>query len=308
MSINPLLVDVSVESIQTITDPLAWVVVAVFLIATAVSYRSTRYARYAAAAAWTLFAGFWLLLTPHFAFVQKSFIEGILSAVAVPASLYVAYLVLRKRESLLVLTRAVAVMGVLYLPALLLPWLQEWLIETTTDNVAWLITVLGHEPTIIAGEQGYQDTFLFWTGPDHRFLVQVILACTGIGSMSVVSGLVLAMDAPLRRKVHALSIALPVIYLANIVRVAFIALASGQQWFQVFVDEIMFLFGSTDVYEVSYYISDRIIAQSLSVVLLVGLVWVLLRILPELVVVVEDVLYIATGDSYDLGEEFGPNV
>ena len=79
MSLNPLLVDVSVESIQTITDPLAWVVVAVFLIATAVSYRSTRYARYAAAAAWTLFAGFWLLLTPHFAFVQKSFIEGILS-------------------------------------------------------------------------------------------------------------------------------------------------------------------------------------------------------------------------------------
>ncbi|MFC7165176.1 archaeosortase A [Halospeciosus flavus] len=308
MSLHPTFLGLTPESVQTVTDPLAWVVVAAFLVATVLSYRSTRHARYAAAGAWTLFAGFWLLLVPHFAFVQKSFVEGILSAFAVPASLYVAYLVATKRESLLVLTRAVAVMGLLYLPALALPWLQEWLIETTAGHVAWLLGVLGYHPELVVGDKGYLNTFVFWPTPDHRFLIHVVLACTGIGSMSVVTGLVLAMDAPVDRKAKALGIALPVIYVANVLRVAFIALASGHQWFQVFVDQILFLFGSTDAYKVSYFVSDRIIAQSLSVVVLVALIWVLLRVLPELVVVVEDVLYVATGDDYDLREQFGGRV
>ena len=122
--------------------------------------------------------------------------------------------------------------------------------------------------------------------------------------MSVVSGLITSTNASLSRKLHAAAIAIPVIYLANILRVAFIAVAFGKQWFQVYVQEILFLFGASDPYLVSYFVSDRIISQSLSVVVLVGLVWALLRVVPELFEVVEDVAYIATGNEYQIRQAF----
>jgi archaeosortase A (PGF-CTERM-specific) len=195
-------------------------------------------------------------------------------------------------------------MGLIYVPFLTVAPLQEWLIEATTNNAEWLLTVLGYSPAIVAGDLGYQNTFQFVLPNSHRIEVSVILACTGIGSMSVVSGLITSTNASLSRKLHAAAIAIPVIYLANILRVAFIAVAFGKQWFQVYVQEILFLFGASDPYLVSYFVSDRIISQSLSVVVLVGLVWALLRVVPELFEVVEDVAYIATGNEYQIRQAF----
>ena len=296
-----------IPGVPEVTDPFAWVVIAVFVIATLVRKRSLYgkgvpvfTPRYAATGAWILFAIFWLLLVPHFAFVQKSYIEGFLSAAAVPASLYTAYLVWAEKRDLSTLTRSIALMGLIYVPFLTLAPLQEWLIETTTNNAEWVLAVLGYSPVIVAGDLGYQNTFQFVLPNSHRLNVSVILACTGIGSISVVSGLITSTEASLSRKLQAAAIALPVIYLANILRVAFIAVAFGKQWFQFYVQEILFLFGASDPYLVSYFVSDRIISQSLSVVVLVGLVWALLRVNPELFEVIEDVAYIATGNEYDI--------
>jgi archaeosortase A (PGF-CTERM-specific) len=296
-----------IPGVPEVTDPFAWVVIAVFVIATLVRKRSLYgkgvpvfTPRYAATGAWILFAIFWLLLVPHFAFVQKSYIEGFLSAAAVPASLYTAYLVWAEKRDLSTLTRSIALMGLIYVPFLTLAPLQEWLIETTTNNAEWVLAVLGYSPVIVAGDLGYQNTFQFVLPNSHRLNVSVILACTGIGSISVVSGLITSTEASLSRKLQAAAIALPVIYLANILRVAFIAVAFGKQWFQFYVQEILFLFGASDPYLVSYFVSDRIISQSLSVVVLIGLVWALLRVVPELFEIIEDVAYIATGNEYDI--------
>jgi archaeosortase A (PGF-CTERM-specific) len=301
----------AIPGVPVVTDPFAWIVIASFVIATLVHKRSpfgkdlpVLKPRHAATGAWLLFAIFWLLLVPHFAFVQKSYIEGFLSAAAVPASLYTAYLVGTEKRDLSTLTQSIALMGLIYVPFLTVAPLQEWLIEATTNNAEWLLTVLGYSPAIVAGDLGYQNTFRFVLPNSHRIEVSVILACTGIGSMSVVSGLITSTNASLSRKLHAAAIAIPVIYLANILRVAFIAVAFGKQWFQVYVQEILFLFGASDPYLVSYFVSDRIISQSLSVVVLVGLVWALLRVVPELFEVVEDVAYIATGNEYQIRQAF----
>jgi len=96
-----------------LTDTLAWFVVAAFGASAILQGESRRTSRYAAVLAWVLFAAFWALLTPHFAFVQRSIIEGVLSAAAVPACLYTAYLVGSGRKDLETLTRAVAIMGLL---------------------------------------------------------------------------------------------------------------------------------------------------------------------------------------------------
>ncbi|MFB6266348.1 MAG: archaeosortase A [Halodesulfurarchaeum sp.] len=285
---------------SALTDALAWVVVALFAASAILYPREERLSRQVSIGAWVVFGLFWALLVPHFAFTQRSIIEGVLSALAVPASLYVALLIWRDRRDFATITRAVAIMGVLYLPFQTIAPLRDGSIEMVTRHVEFLIHTLGYDPTVVTGENGLRSTFVF-VGPDgHRFTTRVLLACTGAGSAATVSGLVLAIRAPLRRRLLGVAIAVPIIYVLNVLRVAFIALAHGKQWFAGFKEPIFLLFGTSDPYLVSYLLADRVLAQSLSVLALVALTLGLLRLVPELSVVVEDVLFVLTGRDYDV--------
>lgn len=285
---------------SALTDVLAWVVVLAFGASALAQSRDDETGRWFATGAWVLFAVFWGLLVPHFAFTQQSPIEGVLSAAAVPASLYVAYLVWTGRRSFETITRAIAIMGVLYLPFEMSAVLQRTAIETVTTNTRMLLTGLGYDPTVVTGPNGYESTFRFVGPGGHAFTTTVLLACTGIGSSATVSGLVMALDAPVKRRLLGVAIAVPIIYALNILRVAFIALAHGYQWFAAYKAPVYLLFGTNDPYMVSYLIADRVVAQSLSVVALVGLTLALLKILPEIAAIIDDLLFLLTGDAYDV--------
>lgn len=64
----------------------------------------------------------------------------------------------------------------------------------------------------------------------------------------------------------------------------------------------MVLFGTSDPSLVSYLLADGVIAQSLLVVVIVAVFWLVKRELPELGVLVEDTLYLVTGMEYDAEE------
>ncbi len=120
-----------------VTDVLAWVVIGAFVLGAALELTARRedaadgslaavvgagrrrleYARRVSTGAWALFALFWLLLFPHFAFVHKSYVEGVLALIAVPASLYAGYLLWQGRDTLFLLSRSTAIMGLIYLPS-----------------------------------------------------------------------------------------------------------------------------------------------------------------------------------------------
>jgi archaeosortase A (PGF-CTERM-specific) len=287
-------------------DPLAWLAIAAFTLAVLAELRDRRTARYLAAGAWVLFAVFWLALIPQFLLVEKSAIEGVLSALGVPASLSAAYLLYRGRESLLVITRGVAVMGLIYLPATTIPWIYGPLVETTTTQVNAVIQFAGYAPVIETGDNGLRNTFVFTTD-GHRYETFIILACTGLGSMAIFAGLIAAVRAPLRRKVAAFAISVPVIWVLNLIRNAFIAVAFGKQWFQVFVPQMSALFGvpPEDAGLVSFYLADKVIAQSASVVALVLITYPVVRALPELAGVLDDALYVLTYREFDIAAAFG---
>lgn len=283
-------------------DALAWLVVATFVIGVLIERRNRSFGRRMTALAWGVFAVFWLGLVPHFAFVQKSIIEGILSAAAVPLCLYVAYLLYRGRDSLFVASRAVAVMGVIYLPVTAFPWLYRPLVEATTRQIEFVIGALGYNPEVTTGEAGMRNRFVFRTG-GQIYVTSIVLACTGLGSMTIFGGLVAAVRAPLSRKVGALAVSVPIIWFLNLIRNVFIALAHGKQWFSgIFESQILFLFGSSNPEMVSFFVADRLISQSLSVVAIVAIFWLVLRELPELGVLVEDILFVLTGSEYDADE------
>jgi archaeosortase A (PGF-CTERM-specific) len=298
--------------VGVLSDSLAWLVVLAFAAGALASRHDRRAGRLVTAGAWALFGLFWLQLVPHFAFEQKSYIEGVLSLAAVPASLYTGYLLYDGRDSLFTLSRAVAAMGLIYLPfetipavtlaGVYLPAPRKLLIDVVTAQTHWLIDALGYDPTLVRGDSGYLNTFRFVLPDGHRIEFSLVLACTGLGSISVFAGLIAAVDAPLGRKLRSLALAVPIIYGLNLLRTTFIAVVFGKQYMQWAVDTVLLLFGSSDPYMVSFFLSDRVVSQSLAVVALVGIIYLVVRELPELLTVVEDVLYLVTREEYDLAE------
>lgn len=291
------------------SDPLAWLVLGVFLAAVALEAADRREpARYVAVLAWVVFAAFWLSLIHYYAITSKSIVEGLGSLIAVPGCLYAAYLLANGRDSLFVLTRAVAGMALVFLPFEAYGPARAFLIEAVTRQTEFAMGLVGQTTpedfTVISGaEVGRPDlrsTFEFWPAADHRVTYTIRIACTGLGSIAIFAGAIGAVRAPLGRKLRALAVSVPVIYGLNIVRNVFIGLSFGQQRLHVFPDLVMTAFASSDPYMVSYFVADRILAQVLSVVALIGITWLVVRELPEIVVPLEDVLYMLTGTEYDL--------
>jgi archaeosortase A (PGF-CTERM-specific) len=310
------------EWLTQFSDPLAWVVLGAFLVTAALDWRGYRErARTAGVVAWALFGAFWFTLVYHFAFVQKSIIEGVGSLVAVPAALYVGYLLWNGRDSLFVLSRAIVVMGALFFPFEAIPFLRQFLIEMVAAQTDALISLVGSNPELVRGQEAvangetviaydgfvigekerlYESTFVF-RQDGHTIFYSIIIACTGIGAMSIFGGLIAAVDAPLRRKLRAFAVSLPVIYVLNLGRNVMIAIGFGEQRFHFFPDLVMSVFSLDDPYRVSYIIVDRLLAQGLSVVALVGITYLVVRELPEILLIIEDLLFVVTGSEYDLG-------
>jgi archaeosortase A (PGF-CTERM-specific) len=283
-----------------ITDAVAWIVVASFLAGWVLESRG-RIGRAVGAGAWGVFGVFWLLLVPRFAFAMRSPIEGALAALAVPACAYAGYLLWSGRDSLFTLTHAVAVMGIIYLPFETIPLLRRVAVETVANQTYAVITWLGYDVALTEAETGYRSGLEF-THAGHTYATHIVLACTGLGSMTIFAGLIAALEAPLVRKLQAAAAAIGIIYVLNIVRNVFIAVAFGNQWFQVFVAEISALAGYTDPGLVSYFIADRVIAQSMSVVALVAIAFLVVRIVPELLDLLEEAVYVLTKTEIDLGK------
>jgi archaeosortase A (PGF-CTERM-specific) len=303
-----------------VSEPLSWLVVLSFLAAAVVERWDRELARRVAVAGWGLFGLFWFVLIPHFIFEIGSIVEGVGSIAAAPMSLYAGYRLWNGRDSLFVLTRAVGLMGLLYLPFVYVPFIdsipaRKLFVETVASQTAYLMSLLGYEPTLVDGlshggfpitDKQYPDksTFVF-EGNSAPIRYTIVTACTGVGSMSIIAGSILAVSAPLKRKMRALAIAIPIIYGLNLIRNVFIAVMFGHQRMQFFVEPIMTLIGTDDPQYVSYFLADRMIAQFGSVFAMVLITWLVVKTLPEILTIVEDLLYLLTGSEYELEDAFG---
>jgi len=301
---------VTLAELGALADPIGWLVVVAFLAAVLADSIDREYARPIFVVAWVIFAAFWLVLVYPFFVEDNSVIRGVGALLAVPLSVLVAKVLYDGRDSLFVLSRAVALMAMMYVPFMLLPALRETLILLVTDQTAWVISALGFEYELVHGvgavREGIEpgpiaNTFAFdYQGTIITFTI--VLTCTGLGSMAVIAGLVGAVDAPIRRKFRALALALPIIYVLNIARNVFIAVSFGNQFMDILPGLTMALFAIEHPMTVSYIWADRIVAQSLSVVAMILIVWLVVHEVPEVLTPIEDVLYLLTGEEYELAE------
>jgi len=292
-------------SVLPYTDVLAWVVMAVFVAGVVADRRGRReLALQVTAGAWGLFAVFWFLLIHHFALIHRSAIEAALVVFAVPACLYVGWKLLNGRESLLTLSRAIAFMTIIYLPFETSYFARQALIETVATQTSTVIDLLGfggkvqfiQDPT---GETTFMNTFWF---PETGQASRIVFACTGIGAMAIFGGLIAAVDAPRRKKVTATVVSVGIIWVLNVGRNAFIAIANGYQWFAIpwLEGPVMFLFGLSDPTRVSFFVADRILSQGLAVFALVGIAFFVSRWVPELLDIGEELLSVLLGRDVHL--------
>ncbi|MCU4750581.1 archaeosortase A [Halobacteria archaeon AArc-curdl1] len=287
----------------SVSDVLAWVSIAGFLAALVFSWqRRSDLARYVGSGSWILFGLFWLTMVPYYYTDAQSPIQTVLSLVALPLCAYTGYLLYNGRLSLLTLTKAVAVMGLIYLPVETIPFVRQWLIETTATQAHFGMELLGYSPGINEGANGYQSRFDF--DPNETVTgrtTYIVLACTGIGSMAIFGGLIASVKAPLKRKASAFVLAVGVIWFLNFLRNVFIALASPYGWFQY--DALIYItttFMGAPENRTSFLVAHNFIAQSLSIVALVGITYMVIKILPEILGPLEEALFVITGTEYDL--------
>lgn len=291
-----------------LVDLVAWLAIGTFVVAMVLEWRgAVDGARYVAAGAWALFGVFWILMAPYYYGEVNSPIQTVLAVAALPLCLYAGFLLLRGRASLLILSRAVAFMGIIYLPAETIPFVRQWLIETTAYQAHVAMDLVAESPGINEGANGYQSRFAF--DPDETATgrtTYIIMACTGLGSMAIFGGLIAAVRAPLRRKVLGFVVAVGVIWFLNLVRNVFIALATPHGWFQQgpFVYVATEWIGSVPE-RTSYLVAHNFVSQPLSIVALVGITFVVIRLVPEVLGPLEEVLYVLTGTEYDLADALG---
>ncbi len=292
----------------TLTDTLGWIAIGTFLLAAIFEWRGVSDgARYVAAGAWVLFGVFWILMAPDFYYDAQSPLQTVLAIAALPLCLYAGYLLVQGRQSLLVLSKAVAIMGLIYLPAETIPIFRQWLIETTAAQTHFGMELLGHSPGLNEGANGYNSRFNF--DPDETVTgrtTYIVLACTGLGSMAIFGGLIAAVKAPLHRKLAGIAAAVSTIWFLNLVRNVFVGLASPWGWFQ----QGPFVYIATEWMgavpeRTSFLVAHNFIAQTLSLVALIAITYLVLKIVPEVVDPLEEVLFILTGNEYDLADAIG---
>ena len=302
----------AVLSVIPDTFTFAWIVAILFATAWLLDERGLAAGRALAAGTWALFGLFWLSTVPYFAFEHQSYVESILALAGFPASVYAGYLLYDGRASLFTLTRAIAIMLFIYLPfetipaftvgGVAVPEPRRILIEVVATQTGALIDLIGYAPEAVTSREGYEAAYSWTLDDGHTVIIHIVLACTGLGSMAIFGGLVAAVEAPLARKLRALAVSIPLIYVLNIFRTTFISVVSGNQYMHWYPDLVMTMFGATDPYRVSFLISDRIMSQLLAVVALIAITFLAVRELPELAVILEDVLYLITGEEHDLTE------
>ncbi len=118
--------------------------------------------------------------------------------------------------------------------------------------------------------------------------VEIILACTAIESIVLFAGIIFGVHAPMKRKLKAFFVSVPVIYALNIFRNVFVITAYFDQWFAS-PSWVRFSHGLVrSTQEQSFDIAHNVLARMGSMVILIIIAYAVFMILPEVLDLIDD--------------------
>lgn len=237
---------------------LLWISL-LLLLASALTRKS-----FLAAPGWALLGAFWLDKPSHYLAIEDYF-NVVLALAAGLLCFYMAWIVVRKGFS----SRAcywagyaAAICGIVYFPFALIAPLNVGLIGITAQLTASTLQFFDVPVTMESWN------ILTLNGRS----VEIILACTAIESIALFAGVILSVQAPLRRRLTTLATSTIAIYVLNIMRNGFVLMAYAWSWF-----------GSD-----SFDIAHNLIAKLGSTVALLAISYFVFLLLPELLMVLDE--------------------
>ncbi len=237
----------------------------------------------AAGAGWVFFAVHWASKSTHYVQVGD-YVNVVLIIVAVILCVFIGYVMMRQDKrilrdingintttSLFMATTASAIGGVSYFIFSEIQSMNTWIISTVTDQTIWLASLFG-----------VMITRLDWNlVAVNGYKVEIILACTAIESIALFIGIIASVNAPFKRLASAFLVSVPVIYILNLIRNVFVVNAYGMNWF-----------GDPDM---SFYIAHTVIAKAGSLIALFLIAYAVLKILPEILDMIDGILNMIRG-------------
>lgn len=246
-----------------------WISIAIMLLSI-VMPKKIIYRRLITSTGWIIFAIYWLFQPLHYLEIGD-YVNVILVLALSALSFMIAYrLMLQYKSNYMprhneidityMATRAVAVGCIVYFPFAEISTLGNLLIITVTSNTTWVLNSL-HIPVVRSGNMIIYN--------EHT--VEIILACTAIESIALFIGIITSVKASIIRMTAAFVVSVPVIYILNIIRDVFVVVAYGRSWF-----------GPN-----SFEIAHHMIAKAGSGIALFIIAYVVMRILPEIVQLID---------------------
>jgi archaeosortase A (PGF-CTERM-specific) len=165
-------------------------------------------------------------------------------------------------------TGVAAIGSLFYFPFSQIESFNHWIISTVTYHVVLILHTIGYPVT------STWNTISF-----NGYTVEIILACTAIESMALFMGLIASVKAPVKNVVSAFLASVPVIYILNLFRDAFVVVAYAQQWF-----------GPS-----SFEIAHHGIAKLGSLIALFVIGYAVLKLLPQLFDLIDGVFELIMG-------------
>jgi len=209
---------------------------------------------------------------------KEEYFDASLVLVLLALSLILAFIMLRptlserrEEDSLYTLTKIALIFAVFYFPFAEITVLGDSLIFITAKITTIVLNIFN------LGVYMVPPSCIYTTDCSFHAIYQpitIILACTAIQGMVIFIGLIFGVKAPIRRKLKAFFVSVPVIYAANIVRDVFVSAAYFELWFGPPLD--------------SFFIAHNVIARIFALLALIAIAYAVFKILPEALDFVED--------------------
>ncbi len=262
-------------------ENIIWLALGMLVIASVLP--QSNYKLTLAGGGWMFFSVHWVLQWRHY-FELGDYLNVLLTVLAAVFSVFIGYILIRQDKllmkningistitSITMATTASAVGGLSYFIFSEIPAMNTWIISTVTDQTIWLASVFGVAITRL-------DWNLIAV---NGYKVEIILACTAIESIALFIGIIASVNAPFKRLAPAFLVSVPVIYGLNLIRNVFVVDAYGMTWF-----------GDP---EMSFYIAHTVIAKIGSLAALFVIAYAVLKILPEIIDMIDGILNLVGG-------------
>jgi archaeosortase A (PGF-CTERM-specific) len=237
--------------------------------------------RAVSAPGWILIAGYCYFEADDYLAQDERF-DAFLVFVVLALSLILAFIMLRpalserrEEDSLYTITKIALIAAVLYFPFAEIPFLGDSLIFITTKITTIVLNLFNvgvyMDPPcrIYTTDSPFHAVYLYQP-------ITIILACTAIQGMVIFIGLIFGVKAPIRRKLKAFFVSVPVIYALNISRDVFVSAAYFDNWFGLPLE--------------SFFIAHSVIARIAALIALIAIAYAVFKILPEALDFVEDLI------------------